>query len=45
MTGYGGSTWVIGRCYLAFLDAYLKKKGDVPKENRFDASEVVWEAF
>ena len=30
---------------LAFLDAHLKKKADVPKENRFDASEVVWEAY
>jgi len=29
----------------AFLDFHLKKKGAVPKENRFDASEVAWEAY
>ena len=29
----------------AFLDSHLKGRGEVPKENRFDASEVVWEAY
>ena len=29
----------------AFLDSHLKGRGEVPKENRFDASEVAWEAY
>jgi len=30
---------------LAFLDAHVKGRGEAPRENRFDASEVAWEAY